>query len=92
MQCLIRLKAFPISIINELEHQRQESLGSFSPQGNNLANVLSNCLRQQWCVTQPQHVSPSSVPEIFPSNEKPCWCLDSAERGGPMISLPSSVL
>lgn len=37
-------------------------------------------------------VSPSSVPEIFPSNEKPCWCPDSAERGGPMISLPSSVL
>ncbi len=78
MQCLIRLTAFPISIINELEHQRQRSLGRFSPQGNHLDNVLSNNVRQQRCVTQPQHVSPSSFPQILHSL-KPCWCLHSAQ-------------
>lgn len=78
MQCLIRQTAFPISIINELEHQRQRSLGRFSPWGNHLDNVLSNYVRQQRCVTQPQHVSSSSFSQILHSL-KPCWCLHSGE-------------
>ncbi len=48
---LIRRAAFPINIINELEHQRQRSLGRFSPRGNHLDNVLSNNVRQRQCVT-----------------------------------------
>lgn len=38
MQCLIRLAAFPTGAINELGHQKQRSLGKFSPWGNHLDN------------------------------------------------------
>ena len=85
MQCRIRLTAFPISIINELVHWRQRSLGRFLPPGNHLDNVLSNNVGQQRCVTRTttcltlQPPTPGSLAHLGPAAVciRPGRCISS---------------